>query len=831
MYKRAERQKKYFFSKRLRGKLEKIPHYPLTVVEAPSGFGKTTAIREFLSHRTSSDVNAYWYTCLGEPALAAWYGICELLARVNVPVASELKNFETPTMETLHHIAAVLREAECNCETYLVLDNYQLFNCEVPLELISVLSMHRSPKLHIIIITQKLGTRQQRPICGGEILAIGPSAFAFDKAGTADLFRMEGIHLPEAELEAVFSHTEGWVSAIRLQIINYKECGYFHLSSSIEHLVEAAIWSKLSQQEKDFLLSVSVLGSFTPAQAAIMMNLTDLPENIENLLRQNDFIRYHPDKGIYVIHSILQDYLRNRFYFYRPEEFQKQIFRLAGKSYVAVGQYFTAAQYFYQVGDFDAILSIPFSCEYLTNQKENSLPEFIVSLVEDCPEETLCNYPFVLSTFASQLFLCGRYDTYRKLCGLIRRVIAGRRNLNPYELGRLRGLFTLVQSMEAYNDIRQMGEYFAASREVLDQYSEYRRHDTPVTLGCTSVLFMFWREPGELERELENIRAFLSQYRRLMRGHGAGADSVMRAEALLMRGKDNEAEIFCYKALYAAQSQQEDSICLCAGLVLARIAILRGDSDGYQTAIRHIRSYQDTGYDLPIRRMAELCMTVVSLILGVMDYVPSWMCSMEMIEKTLYAPVIPYAQTLYSMMLLMKKQYNKLFGLSKYIMETAGNTTENMRYLMLKVSLFKSLAVAKHRIGEEREAQEYFNKALSLAMSDQVYLPFAQRIKEMGPLFSAAEGSVISRDTLNTITALGRRQERGVSAIKRVIFPPHSTLTPREREIADLARARLSAREIANKLYISEATVKTILKSVYSKLEVHSKSELIARDF
>ncbi len=42
---------------------------------------------------------------------------------------------------------------------------------------------------------------------------------------------------------------------------------------------------------------------------------------------------------------------------------------------------------------------------------------------------------------------------------------------------------------------------------------------------------------------------------------------------------------------------------------------------------------------------------------------------------------------------------------------------------------------------------------------------------------------------------------------------------------------RLSAREIADRLYISEATVRTILRSVYSKLDIHSKTELDTKEF
>jgi len=70
-----------------------------------------------------------------------------------------------------------------------------------------------------------------------------------------------------------------------------------------------------------------------------------------------------------------------------------------------------------------------------------------------------------------------------------------------------------------------------------------------------------------------------------------------------------------------------------------------------------------------------------------------------------------------------------------------------------------------------------------------------------------------------------------VRIIKKAILQEKSPLTPREREIALLARDRLSAKEIADRLYISETTVRTILRSVYSKLGIHSKSELTLKEF
>lgn len=59
--------KKHFFPDRLRKQLNQIPHHPATIVEAPSGFGKTTAVSQYLKENLPEGVMQLWFTCLGEP--------------------------------------------------------------------------------------------------------------------------------------------------------------------------------------------------------------------------------------------------------------------------------------------------------------------------------------------------------------------------------------------------------------------------------------------------------------------------------------------------------------------------------------------------------------------------------------------------------------------------------------------------------------------------------------------------------------------------------------------------------------------------------------------
>ncbi len=816
-----DKQKIYFFSDKLRKQLEQISHHPLTIVEAPSGFGKTTAVREYLKENLPQDTGEYWYTCLGEPSSTAWRGICSLIANADKNKAEVLKSLEMPTIETLIYMTEIIKDIRCSKETYLVIDNYQLISCDIPYELLSVLSMHGSRSLHIIIITQQIRANRLLTFHNVDIHTIHASAFFFSREGVASLFRMEGLRLTELELEQVYIGTEGWVSAIRLQIINYQENGTFERNFGIEQLVENAIWNRLEPLEKELLLSVSVMDSFTAQQAAIMLDRETLPESLEDMLKNNDFIRYYPDKNIYTIHSILQDYLKNRFYHNQSEEFKRRVFGLAGQSYAIQAQYYPAAQLFYKIGDYDAILSAPFTWEYLSNQKEKKILEFIVELVEKCPEDTLRRYPFALLSFCYQLYLGGYREAYRKLCRLVETAAGEQADFNPGEIRRIRGELAMVWALDAYNDINKMHQFHEAAWDILKEPTS-QRYEGPMTFGSASVLYMFHRKAGNLEGELKDMDEYLPCYNRLTRGHGAGADSVMRAEALLMRGKDNEAEILCYKALYDAQNNQQISISICAELVLARMAIMRGSTDNYLTAIQNIQDYAAKSPLLYVLRMVDYSISLLNLVLGIRDNVAAWLYDMENIKKVLYTPAVPFARLLYSKLLLLDKRHNELYGITQAFLEEAGS----FPYIIPQIFHYIFLAIADYRHKNDSKAGEHLMDALALALPDKIYLPFAQQGEEIVAMLEMVRYRAHDKESMDALLALCRRQERGASVIRKSLVINKSPLTIREREVAVLARDRLSAREIADKLYISEATVRTILKNIYSKLDIHSKQEL-----
>lgn len=102
----------------------------------------------------------------------------------------------------------------------------------------------------------------------------------------------------------------------------------------------------------------------------------------------------------------------------------------------------------------------------------------------------------------------------------------------------------------------------------------------------------------------------------------------------------------------------------------------------------------------------------------------------------------------------------------------------------------------------------------------------------------AQEGAPLFFSGLNEMTAQADRSkaecvEPGPSAFEPTKADPFEilaqdySLTPREVEVARLLAAGRSKGAIADKLYLSENTVRTHSRNLYSKLSVHSRQELL----
>ena len=832
MAKKKHAQTTYCFPDGLQAQLAKIADHTLTVVEAPSGFGKTTAVREYLKGKGHRLGTARWYTCLGEAPGRAWAGMCALFAGLHAgggllpdhqnSLAETLQGLGPPTAKTLPDITALLQESRCNKPLCLVIDNYQLFEHDVPRKFLAALSACTIPNLHLVVITQPLAGEAETTHQPHH--RISTQDFLFDTIDITAYCRLCDLDISRQQAEHIQGSSGGWIAAIRLQIKNYVETGQLMDVQGINHLLDIAVWNRLCEAERHCLLTLALLDGFTTQQAAIAGGEAAMPKNLEQLLALEFFIRYVTDKQVYVIHSILQNYLLERLAM-QPQAVTDALRRRAAAACLAKKDYYRAARLFERVGDYDAVLSLPLSLQYFYNHKEADIISFFQRFVDECPEATLRNYPVFLVLIAYQFMRSSMPLAFQRAIGLIQSAIADGQNLPHETLTRVQGEFSILMSFTQFNDIAKMSTYHRKAFAFLKSISKHPRSmvfqsSTHWILGSTSVVSVYWNKTGGLDNALVAMRESLPFYTELTGGHAAGGEVLMQAEVDLACGKDDAAETNCYKAHYLSEKAGQTGNSICAELVLAQIALLRGDTKAYSASRLRIEEAMIQGRQTDLIRLGEMGLAQLDMSMGKADNLPEWLYSPHVIRRIFYNLSQPHAMMLHGYCLLLEKRHAELYGLTDPIMELA----QRMNYMLPQLCHLLCLTVANHRDGKDDQAAAHLRQALAIALPDRVYLPFAEHAQTILPLLESLQTDDDSR--MAECLALCRRWLAGTATVQRTLFAGSQPLTPRESEVARLAKERMSVDEMAASLRISPNTVKTLLRGVYRKLGVKGKAQL-----
>ena len=816
-YIRNSKKRNLYFPQRIAEAMGKLLDYPLTIVEAPMGYGKTTAVREYVI-LTSADL--LWLNIYDDSKSAFWSGFCLLFKELDNERAHSLAQLGFPDDSVSMHAALMLiNNIALPGETVIVIDDFHLVDTQETARFITFLALNEVAELHIVLISRYYEFFSSEELSlKGYLYHIKKESFEFTQKEIIDYYLLCGISITESEANELYDLTEGWISALYLLMLNYKESGNLFTSVNIYRLVEQAVYDPFPDSIKKVLLSMSIYNSFTLEQAAYMIPDADIEKIINEVIGRNAFVMYDSFQKSYYIHSIFKNFLSYKLKSMQ-NSFQTGLYKKAVQWYMKTGDYILSMQYSYLCGDFDTLLQ---SLESDRGQSINGEhKEMLRKYFDDCPMEDKTKHPYAVLIYARRMYVFNEISLFKKNCEVFMKIYQNIETEDTDYKSRLLGEYELLMSFTEYNDIEKMSEYYKRAYQLLKEPSLILDNQSSWTYGAPSVLYLFYRKSGELLKEVQILRDVMPGYYQITENHGKGTEEIMSAELFYYMGDFQNAEIAMHKA-YQAASETSD-IMLCTVFLNIKLSFMRGD---FADILKLLENLHDNIFESKWHMLIhtiDICEAYIFSCLHMNEKAAPWVKSGEFKNTRLLYPALAYLNIVYGKVLLVDGEYVKLLGRAEQFLSMACVYPN----LLAQIYTHIYIAAASAQVLKVDDAVTALKQALCIATPDKVYMPFVENGDAIKPLLEKLQEQNVYTDEIIKILVLYEQYHKAAEhMIKENSTQGKAALTERENEIAYLAAQGLSNKEIGKRLYISENTVKTQLKSVFKKLGINSRALL-----
>ncbi len=845
--------------------------YKVTLISAPAGFGKTTLLGEWLPQCQrpvcwlsldpgDNDPTRFW-----SYLAAALQGLQRQLAE---DALSLLQSPQQPPLEfflnmLLNELATLPRPF------VLVLDDYHVLETPHLHDAVAYLVDHMPPQMHLVIATRTdpplplAQWRARRELC--ELRATDLRFTAHEAA--LFLCQVMGLPLTPDQVKALEVRTEGWIVGLQLAALSMHDRedipGFIATFAGSHRFVMDYLTEQVLQRQPDtmqtFLVRTAILGRMNAGLCNAVMDSEDGQAVLERLERQNLFlVPLDDDRCWYRYHHLFADVLRNHLRVRQPDQVAELHKRVAAwyEDHGLVGE---AVEHALAAGDVDAAVRLVGKAaqDMVMRGEIATLRRWVAAL----PAAVVRAQSSLSLADAWALTLAGRLDAaearlldverlvahddtdqgrqQQGAAAAARAIIAVLRGHGPVVIDQSRLALERLSKDDAYlrglvtwtlgQGYRFAGEAVAA-QEALAEASRLNQAAGNLffaVLAASHEAYMLI-EQGQLRRAAEAhrqvVRFAAEKARQLVPATG---DSCLRLGEVLREWNDLEGALEAVtRALELNRIYGQPELVITSLVALMRIKQATGDWDQARTAMREAVQLAES-YQVPyLLARARAWQAWLWLAEGDLAQAHRWAQASGM----RFDDEISYAREdeVLTLARLLAAEGNfdaadRLLGQVLRQAESGGRMGRAIEVMALQ-------ALSHARQGRHPQAMIMLERALSLAEPEGFVRTFVDEGAPMVELLRKAAARGIMPDYVGRLLAAlgpGARGTAGHLGIASSQLIEH--LSARELEVLRLIAAGLSNQEIARHLVVGIGTIKTHINNIYRKLDVHSRTQAIAR--
>lgn len=803
-----------YISERLQKSLQPVSNSALTAITAPMGYGKTTAVNWYLS-RLAKDSQALLIriSIYSQNLSIFWKSVQNAFSFAGL---NFLENYDCPEDEAS---AGFLTEILCyqleKCENcYIFIDDFHLLKDDRVATFLCRMAGRIPENVHLIVASRNHFISDDWIVrLGGRLHKIEIDDLRLNAGELSAYIRRCGTSLTASQLKQLLKSSEGWFAAVYLNLCSFSKSGELPgKTSDIYQMFSASMLNPLPEDRKEFLSAMGLADEFTEEMAEFITKREDVHQILKMLTRQNAFVTCLNDGQTYRFHHMMKECAFRAF---RTLDDSRQAFYYEryGAWYEKHGAYIYALSAYRRNQNFAAILRVV--------QKDAGIllaslkPEEVLEVLNRCPVSVLKEYPLAILVLMRCMFNWKNIPKMLELKELLMASIREHPKLSEEERGNLLGECDLIQSFLMYNDISRMSQFHRSASEKMTRPAISIRSDGGWTFGSPSVLMMFHRKSGDLDKELEEMNQCMPHYYKITNGHGQGAETIMSAEAHFMRGNFVDAHIALEKAYTQIQGNGQESIALCCDFLAQRLSICMDIK--MRNTFEERRKELLQGHNTTWVNIFDSTCAYYYAVTGQTERIPALFGAHMLSTVNFLAPGRPMMEMIENQVYLAQGEYSKVIGRNESILAMC----QALHYDLVALHVQIQLLAANWKLGKTEQALDLLRRSLSQAFPDGILMPFVENYPYIEELLKGSFFG-INENFLFRITRMGKEWEMRCDQLKKEeAYPPvFKVLSDRELEITELMAKHMSNKEIAQSLFLSEGTVKQYINQIYSKLQI-----------
>jgi LuxR family maltose regulon positive regulatory protein len=847
----------------------------LTLISAPAGFGKTTLVSEWIYQ---SEIPITWISLDkgdNDPRQFFHYLIAALQNIDSVIGQAALTMLQSPQLPRIESVMTSLIEeiTDIPNDFIIVLDDYHSIDTKSVHSIIEFLLDHLPTQMHLVLTTRVDPPLPLARLRGrNQLTEFRATDLCFSLDEASEFFnKFKNLELSNHDISILESRTEGWIAGLQLTALSMQRhhdipAFISSFAGDDRHIVDYLAEEVLNLQPesvKNFLLQTSILSQLSESLCNFVINREDSQKILDELEKANLFIIPLDDKRHwYRYHHLFADLLHHRL----NQDHQKHLPVLHHR-----------ASEWYEKNGFNneaiehALLSK--DIEQATRLIEEHIDAFwqtgahsnLRSWLEELPDEIIISKPHLCIFRAWDLFATGQQDASEQVLQKAENELdqctrVANKTILPerdQQICSFRGRASAIRAwMAAYRaDAQGIIQHSSLALKYLPEQDLTWRSAAAITLGdayfikgdyyaanqarsdameankSAGNIYLFMnvsvkkaltlKARGLLRKVIEICiqRMDLANEKRMAQTDVVGWLLTTWADVLAEKNNLDEALDLVNRGVRLTESGGDVVMLGWSYICLMRVLFSRGDYTGVESVIQKMENIaKDITVPPWLMNLKTVWQARTWLTQNKLDEASQWLsrCGIDPKIEPTYMGGLEYIAL--ARILLALGRWNETTTVLHRMFESAKSGGDTTRMIEIKIVL----ALAYQAGDETDKAMTALLQALAIAKPEG----FIRIFVDEGPPIAKLLEDILN----NEADAPKAYIKKLLSAFRLSKFVKIDDgvvehLSKRELDVLKLIAAGLSNIKITEELYLSLNTVKTHIRNIYSKLDVHNRTE------